>query len=73
MVDRIRKFQILHNQIFSVLSKYLKPMQTAEEAVLLIKQIEPPPPDPDMLRNVRPLEEGKGQAEEKEKESLSGV
>ena len=72
MVDRIRKFQILHNQIYSVLNKYLKPMETDQETFLLVKEIDPPPPDPEMAKNVKPLEEGKGQTEEKEQESLTG-
>ena len=72
MVDRIRKFQILHNQIFAVLHKYLKPIEADDETFMIIKEIDPPPPDPELVKTVKPLEEGKGQIEEKEKESLSG-
>ena len=71
MVDRIRKFQILHNQIFSILHKYLKPMATDDETSLVVKEIDPPQPDPELVKRVKPLEEGKGQIEEKE--SLSGT
>ena len=72
MVDRIRKFQILNNQIFSILHKYLQPMETDDETFLLVKEIDPPEPDPELVKNIKPLEEGKGQIKEKEKESLSG-
>ena len=47
-------------------------METDDETFLFVKEIDPPEPDPELVKNVKPLEEGKGQIEEKEKESLSG-
>ncbi len=42
MMDRIRKFQILNNQIFSILEKYLKSNKDQEPIVI---DIAPPTPD----------------------------
>ena len=47
-------------------------MEADDETFMVIKEIDPPPPDPEVVKNVQTLEEGKGQIEEKEKESLSG-
>ena len=60
MVDRIRKFQILHNQIFAVLHKYLKPMEADDETFMIIKEIDPPPPDPELVKNRQTLGRRKG-------------
>ncbi len=76
MVDRIRKFQILNNQIFAILNKYLRPAQGGHDPLLTIKEIDPPEPDAEMKAKVKDLsymEEGKGREEEKEQESLPGI
>ena len=48
-------------------------MATDDETFQMVKEINPPQPDPELVKLVKPLEEGKGQIEEKEKESLSGT
>ena len=42
MVDRIRKFQILNNQIFAVLNKYLKPGDSDNLPVEHVRCFQPP-------------------------------
>ena len=44
MMDRIRKFQILNNQIFSVLDKYLSGNKAHEPVIVNIS-----PPIPEMV------------------------
>ncbi len=74
MVDRIRKFQILNNQIFAILNKYLRPASGGHDPLLTVKEIDPPEPDEEMKASVKDLSfmEGKGREEEKEQESLPG-
>ena len=43
MMDRIRKFQILNTQIFSILNKYLTPADNSQQ-IIIVKELEPPPP-----------------------------
>ena len=42
MVDRIRKFQILNNQIFAVLNKYLKSSDADNLPVEHVRCFQPP-------------------------------
>ena len=42
MVDRVRKFQILNNQIFAVLNKYLKPCDSDNLPVEHVRCFQPP-------------------------------
>jgi hypothetical protein len=44
MMDRIRKFQILNNQIFAILDKYLSSNKDHEPPIIDIA-----PPDPDLV------------------------
>ncbi len=42
MVDRVRKFQILNNQVFAVLNKYLKPSDSDNLPVEHVRCFVPP-------------------------------
>ena len=42
MVDRIRKFQILNNQVFAVLNKYMKPSDADNLPVEHVRCFQPP-------------------------------
>ena len=50
MVDRIRKFQILNNQIFALLDKYLEPAnRRAQDAYGVKLEHQDPPTGPELL------------------------
>lgn len=42
MVDRIRRFQVLNAQIFSMLNKYLTPAQIDRNQMEQVKCFQPP-------------------------------
>lgn len=42
MADRIRKYQILNNEIFAILNKYMKSVETDSSTVEHVRCFQPP-------------------------------
>lgn len=42
MADRIRKYQILNNEIFAILNKYMKAVETDSSTVEHVRCFQPP-------------------------------
>jgi cytoplasmic FMR1 interacting protein len=42
MADRIRKYQILNNEVFAILNKYMKSVETDSSTVEHVRCFQPP-------------------------------